>query len=200
MFRIGKANEGDEEQRRASADSAIIARRAEVDAMPFAPGIDPAALSETIAKWRDDLIKLIEDWRGALGVIYPADLEAFAELGILEVFKGPQEFLGTTGLVFAGFGDHDVFPAMVAHDSHGIVAGRHVSVEKSRVAISHDLTAWLSAFAQTSMSDTFNLGLSEDIYASMMQALSHGLRDFASTIAEAGGTDAAQIADLDGLI
>jgi hypothetical protein len=68
------------------------------------------------------------------------------------------------------------------------------------VAISHDLPAWLSAFAQTSMSDTFNLGLSEDIYASMMQALTDGLKDFASALAQSSAVDLAQIPDLDGLI
>jgi len=200
LFRIQNVKEVEENKRRASADAALSTRRAEVDAMPLTGGIDPDAPSEAIATWRGDLIKMIEDWRAGIGVTYPSDLVAFAELGILEVFKRPGEFLGTTGLVFAGFGDHDVFPAMVAHNSHGIVAGRHVSVPSSQVAISHDLPAWLSAFAQTSMSDTFNLGLSEDIYASMMQALTDGLKDFASALAQSSAVDLAQIPDLDGLI
>jgi hypothetical protein len=50
------------------------------------------------------------------------------------------------------------------------------------------------------MSDTFNLGLSEDIYTSMMHALTHGLKDFASAIAQPSAIDIAQIPNLDGLI
>jgi hypothetical protein len=200
LLRIESTNEPDENKRRASAEAAIYTRRAEVDAMPLSAGIDPTAPSEAIAAWRDDLVKMIEDWRATIGVTYPSDLVAFSELGILEVFKAPGEFLGTTGLVFAGFGDHDVFPAMVAYNSHGIAAGRHASVLSSQMAISYDLPAWLSAFAQTSMSDTFNLGLSEDIYTSMMHALTHGLKDFASAIAQPSAIDIAQIPNLDGLI
>ncbi|MGC2160758.1 MAG: hypothetical protein WA634_02510, partial [Silvibacterium sp.] len=76
------------------------------------------------------------------------------------VFKRPEDHLGRTGIVFAGFGDHDIFPSMIEYSSSGMVAGKHVSSEVSKASIDHELPAWLSAFAQTAMSDTFSLGLS----------------------------------------
>jgi hypothetical protein len=181
-------------------DAAVAARRAAVDLMPFAPGIDQAAADQTIASWRDDLVQMIEAWRAVFKVTYPSDIESFAELGILEVFKNPQEFLGKTGLVFAGFGDHDIFPAMVAYDSYGIIAAKHIAKETSRGAITHDVPALLSTFAQTSMSDTFSLGLSQDVYTSVMQALRAGLGIFAEQVATASGGQPNNIADLAGLI
>jgi len=116
-------------------DAAVAARRAAVDLMPFAPGIDQAAADQTIASWRDDLVQMIEAWRAAFNVTYPSNIEFFAELGIVEVFKNPQDFLGKTGLVFAGFGDHDIFPAMVAYESYGIMANKHIAKEVSRLEI-----------------------------------------------------------------
>jgi len=100
---------------------------------------------------------------------FPSDLKLFAELGILEVFKEPGKQLGTTGLVFAGFGDHDIFPAFCEYKSCGIVAGKHVANEVKTVAITHDTPAWLDSFAQTDMSDTFSMGISKGVYESVMR-------------------------------
>jgi hypothetical protein len=109
--------------------------------------------------------------------MFPSNVDDLADLGIIEIFKNPKGFLATTGLVFAGFGDHDIFPAMIEYRSYGMVAGKHVANEQARVSIDHQNPAWLSAFAQTSMSDTFSLGLSQDVYASVMQALAEGLEN-----------------------
>src|SRR5262245_49647061 len=98
--------------------------------MPLAPGIEQDNASGIIASWSGDLAKVLESWRGAFDeVAYPTDIAALAQLGILEVFKSPKEYMGTTGLVFAGFGDHDIFPAMIAYTSCGMIAGKHVSRE-----------------------------------------------------------------------
>ncbi len=45
------------------------------------------------------------------------------------------------------------------------------------------------------MSDTFALGVSEDVYKSMMQALNDGLKSFAEKIAKASGGELAKIKD-----
>ena len=168
--------------------------------MGLAPCIDQETPAKIVATWRDDLVKMIEDLQDALGLTYPTDMASFAELGILEVFKNPQEFMGTTGLVFAGFGDHEIFPAMIEYSSCGMVAGKHVSREVSRMAIDHEMPAWLSAFAQTSMSDTFSLGLSEDVYSSLMQSLNECLTPFAEEISRVSGGDITKIDNLDALI
>jgi hypothetical protein len=199
LFRIGKIGE-DDNANRAAAEAGIAARRAEVDAMPLAPGIEEGP-PRIVASWGDDLVKMLENWRGAFDkIVYPTDIRGLAELGILEIFKSPQEFMGTTGLVFAGFGDHDVFPAMIAYTSYGMIAGKHVAHETVRMALDHETPAWLSAFAQTSMSDTFSLGLSQDVYTSVMESLSEGLHPFAEAICDAVGGDIAKVPDLAALI
>ena len=115
-------------------------------------------------------------------------------------FKVPQDLVGTTGLVFAGFGDHDVFPAMVEYESCGMIAGKHVAREVSRAAVNHDIPAWHSAFAQTSMSETFSLGLSQDIYTSLCTALTERLGPFAEDAIRASGGEISRIADIKSLV
>ena len=76
-----------------------------------------------------------------------------------------------------------------------------MSRAKSRVPRNHhDIPAWLSAFAQTSMSDTFSLGLSQDIYTSLMTALRERLRPFAEEVVRASGGDANRIADVNNMV
>jgi hypothetical protein len=69
-----------------------------------------------------------------------------------------------------------------------------------RNAIDHSLPATLNAFAQTSMSDSFSLGFSEDVYKALMAVLNQKLREFAGTICDAAGTQVSAIQSLDELI
>jgi hypothetical protein len=124
----------------------------------------------------------------------------FAELAIHEVFKRPGDLFGSAGLVFAGFGDHDIFPHMIEYLSNGMLEGTQVIAESSRGAIDHSLPATLNAFAQTSMSDTFSLGFSEDVYKALMVVLNQKLREFAGAICDAAGSQASAIQNLDELI
>ena len=166
----------------AQTDLLVTGRRVELNAKPLPPNIDAAHVAQIAALWRDDLLVLMEEWREVFGSSFPSDALPFAELGILEVFKDPGKQLGTTGLVFAGFGDHDIFPAFCEYRSCGIVAGKHVAIEVKQVAITHDTPAWLDSFAQTDMSDTFSMGISRDVYISVMRAIQGGLNDFAKAV------------------
>src|SRR5229473_1789994 len=73
LFRTKSKDDADEHQRRADVDAAVAARRAEVDAMPLSPCIDIETVASTIASWRDELVKMIEEWQSGLenmGEIY----------------------------------------------------------------------------------------------------------------------------------
>lgn len=98
------------EARLAATDALVATRRKVLDAKPFLSNVDGQHFDQTLALWKGDLVQSIEEWRDAFGSSFPSDIASFAELGILEVFKDPGQQLGTTGLVFAGYGDHDIFP------------------------------------------------------------------------------------------
>lgn len=116
---------------------------------------------------------------------YPPDISRLCEVAIQDVLKNPGERLPRTGLVFAGFGDAEIFPSMLEYQSCGVVQGRHISLPGLTERIDHETPASLSAFAQTSMSDTFTLGLSFDAFNSLTVALDTGLRRFAGDLFKA---------------
>src|SRR5438094_1967777 len=60
-----------------------------------------------------------------------------ARVAMLDVFRRPAEFFGTAGLVFAGYGDHDVFPRMIEYQSAGMLEGTQVIHEVRRETIDH---------------------------------------------------------------
>lgn len=185
-------DEADQEER-------ISARVDEVRAT-----LDGLDLSDCIGN--DIATKVIDELSGPLGAILietakawdvrlPSDSKRLIETSLWEVMKRPEQNLSTTGLVFAGFGDHEIFPAMVEYESCGMVGGKHIFRMKQSDKIDHDTPASVRAFAQTSMTDTFALGLSIDAYSSLMVAVKEELANFLPEVAAASGGDFTKIAD-----
>lgn len=185
--------QGTAEERVQRTDAAVAAELAAVDALPFAPGLDQGFADELIGKMVDELVVLLREWIPGLLLVEPTDIHELARVGIKRTLKAPERYLGTTGLVFAGFGDHDVFPVMVEYKSCGLVDSRHIARLGEEMAIDHARPAWLSAFAQTSMSDTFLMGFSGDIFVSIIGAVRKELHGFVDSAVRAAGGDPAAI-------
>ena len=131
---------------------------------------------------KPDLVRMLSEWKDRTPASYPSDVDALADIGMLDVFVRPDQFLNATGLVFSGFGDHDIFPSMIEYKSCGILIGKHIATEVSKNSISHMNPAHLSAFAQTSMVDTFYLGLSGDVFGSVIRSINEELRVFSTDV------------------
>lgn len=189
-----------DDQKRDVINIALDARTAELAGMPLLARVDPDRAADLTASYRDDLEQLVQDWLPGLDFGYVNRAAQIAVNGIDEMLKAAPAFIGCTGLVFAGFGDRDPFPTMIQFQCSGILAGKLAAWEEKQAVIDHTTPAWISAFAQTAMSDTFTLGLSEDVYTSIIEALAGELGPFADEIARQSGGNIASIADLDGLV
>lgn len=186
--------DGSEDERRAATNAFAPQALRNLQDKPYHPCL--AAIAEQILVDEvPPLVALLEEWREDLGNDYPDDVGPLAQLGLKLILQAPQDHLGTTGLVFAGYGDHDVFPTMVEYRSSSIVNNCHIHDELSKGTIDHDTPASLSAFAQTSMSDTFSLGLSEEAYSAFMVAVDEGLTDFGADLMTAAGVEPGAVAD-----
>lgn len=116
------------------------------------------------------------------------NMEMLATCALRRVLAFPAEYFSTAGLVFAGFGDDDVFPAMQEYSSAGYINNTAISSLSREDTISHQLPASLTAFAQTSMADTFTLGFSADVYSAFMDSVRKCTEEFAkSIVADSGG-------------
>lgn len=180
-------------------DHRVGVERQELDQKQLPDGLVPAEADLTVAAW---LPEMVEQLNGYLddSVPRPNDLGPLAELGLWSVLKEPKARLDTTGLVFAGFGDHDVFPSHVHYTSCGVVGGKHIAVEEGRAEITHDIPADLSAFAQRSMIDTFQLGLDHSVFSDGMACFADALREIVGKVIDESGGDAAKIADLEAIL
>jgi hypothetical protein len=104
-----------------------------------------------------------------------------------------------TGLVFAGFGERQVFPEVVAFQNCQMHGTKFVAMEETVDRVDYRVPAVIKAFAQTSMIDTFSLGLSGEIFVTVQEALAEELRLMANEINGKVGTPLSK-ADISKLI
>ena len=169
------ANENADQQKEV-ATQLFETRRAEV-----AADVDICAGAEAIIR---DIRRLyLGEVRSALTQDHSAFEDYFVidelvTLGILGLFKKKWTSLQSTGLVIAGFGFRDYFPALEQHECYGVLAGRVIAqkVQRGDRAISHDSPSEIVPLAQCEMADTFMFGASNDALNAMDRALSTSLR------------------------
>jgi len=182
---IFQVNEGEKEAQIQARRELIASRKIALETVPLHASLPAQQLEDVPGNCLDDVKEAIK-WVATIGFLEEADLEDLANVAILDVLKNPDDAFGRTGLVFAGFGDHDIFPAMAEYRSFGVVFDHHVVDKISQQNVTHEISARIMAFAQTSMSDTFSMGLSEGVYGSVMKEIDDGLTAFMGTLGDKG--------------
>lgn len=184
----------------AAVEAALKTNRDRALAQPAPKCLEDVHVFKVAGDLRGEVGKILTSLLNLLEIDRLEEADSFCVAALHEVIKNPSLYLDTTGLVFAGFGDHEIFPAMVEFESQGMVGGKHIYERKRGVALDHHQPAWLQAFAQTEMVDTFNAGFSFDAYSAIMVGVGDNLRNFAEEIAVKSGGDFAAIDDIDSLI
>ncbi|HGG04127.1 MAG TPA: hypothetical protein ENK28_01605 [Aliiroseovarius sp.] len=146
-------------------------------------------IEELTVSINNDLINEFDKWVGFANVT-DAD-EATRDKVIEEATKQALNTLARgnnyTGLVFAGFGDHSVFPELVSYSQCKLWGTRFIASGKKVEKVTHDIPAVLSAFAQSSMTDTFESGLSFDVFVKMRETFAGELKSLADSLSEISG-------------
>lgn len=146
---------------------------------------------ELTASTKNDVINEFEKW---VGIVKVTDIdEATREQAIEEATKQALNLLARennySGLIFAGFGDHSVFPELVSYSQCKLWGTKFVASGKKVEKVTHDIPAVLSAFAQSSMTDTFEVGLSFDVFTKMQETFAGELKSISVSLNElSGGT------------
>lgn len=91
----------------------------------------------------------------------------------LDHLKG--EDAPATGLVLVGFGDNSVFPEQLHLVGCRFWDQEFQEDRRDSAATSHETPAVISGFAQTSMTDTFMIGFSLDVWMAVTDALAIGI-------------------------
>lgn len=177
------------EEQQKHADAVAKALNKEVSQFDIHRALEHADLTE----WRKTVVAKLEDalveFDGKLGPKkLPTRLTDFASDCVELVIRKPELFLSTTGLVFAGYGREEFFPSIVEYQSCGMIAGKHIANEERSDEITHSKPAWVSGFAQTSMIDTFEMGISREVYNDVASSVSNGLKELRTQITKALGS------------
>jgi len=158
---------------------------------------DQTAVESAIQKWSSDVVESISKTMTSIHVDEIIELEEIAQVIISELLKNPAEYLSETGLVFCGFGDKEIFPSALEYKLCGMINDKAVVFEGEKDVIDHETPAAIRAFAQTSMADTFTIGISGDIYAKVMNAVQDELQEFARLILAKHGVEEDNFEDIE---
>lgn len=150
---------------------------------------------ETAPNIGSEEIELLETMYGdfILGVIK----QYFEHRDLLDAWKDRLKFIAinifvrvsksyphplTTGFVFAGFGDKELFPAFYAHIVVGVVNGKVVHLRHSKSQISARIPAALGAFAQHETTDLFINGIDPHLLIELSKFQRSYFLDYPETV------------------
>jgi hypothetical protein len=185
----------------AKFDAEILRLRGSLEEQPLSSDLDPEWVEKNIIIWVPELAEIIDKYLNIPDQEpRSTDFIALSELALWTLLKNSEDHLGSTGLVIAGYGDHDIFPSYVQYICSGLIGGKCLFREESRKAIDHERAADLSAFAQTGMIDTFQLGLDSSVFADANLSFVEAVRGFADEVVQESGGNLASIGDLDRMV
>lgn len=82
---------------------------------------------------------------------------------ILALIRNQEQFSYYTGLVFAGFGDKQIFPSLLSINVHFAIQNRLKYYETDNVSITHDMNSAIRPFAQTDAMNTILTGIAPNL-------------------------------------
>ena len=107
---------------------------------------------------------------------------------IVGILQSKSFLFGSTGLVFVGYGDEQIYPALYSIETDGIVNGALRYGKTHDITISDERQCDLVPFAQTDVMNTFIQGMNPDIHHiikdSLDKSLSITLETYNNTVIE----------------
>lgn len=155
---------------------------ADVDALPVAPPFDATDLEGALGKYRPGVEKVVREASAAFDDAPNINVEQLAELSIRRLLKAPTALMQPTGVVIAGYGDHDYFPKYHEYQCHGLLLGKFLQKSIDSRSVGLDRPAEIKAFATTDMVNTFQIGFSPDTFTTVRDELNKTLHAFADAL------------------
>jgi len=176
----------------AAYDAFFATALAEVEKQPVAAPFEAADVDTAAARFKGELAAQL---KASIERYEPdtsphVDCDQLSELGIKAIFRKPTALMAPTGVVIAGYGDHEFFPGYEEYKCYGLLHGKFLfeKVESQKIAV--DKPAYINGFATTSMIMTFESGYSPDVFNSVVSEFGTILKNFAEKVkSEVGAAD-----------
>lgn len=176
----------------------LTQRIADVTAMPLYDGFTQDDLNAALAKHLTAVESGMQDLVAAFHVEQHVNRAQLAELAIRALINNPTHLMDSSGVVIAGFADQDYFPRFAEFSCYGIVLGKLVKKAEDPQQVSRENPASIKAFAMTDMVNTFQLGVSPDVYRAGYAEWRKSLRALAEALTQ--GAAVAPTVNVDELI
>jgi len=93
-----------------------------------------------------------------------------------------KRFMGSSGIVIAGYGNDEFFPSFYSFRCFGFLDSHFLWMQTNEGHTSDDKPATIEPFATTSMINTFQMGISPDVFEQVTQATTNCLRTFSEEL------------------
>jgi len=142
--------------------AALDGRIASLTATPEQEWADGLTEQDVLATHGDDIAEFVSEVfaEDILPDPQKAKIVALLAWSLLKAYQRGQ----LTGLVFAGFGQNEIFPSLVSYEVYGLISGRLKFQKIARFDVDRKLVpdAAVIPFAQKEMVDRFMYGIDEE--------------------------------------
>jgi hypothetical protein len=165
-------------------DAALAQAEAEVDAMPLPDLFDQADIANAAAKTTAVLTTevpasvLLFSQQASRSYLIPRFIAALAQLAVKEFLDYADE----TGVVIAGYGKEDFFPALEVYDCYGFLGDRLILRRHDPRMMDASSPAVIQPFATTHMIDTFRMGVAPDVLGNTYRSTTKALSDLGARV------------------
>ncbi len=154
-----------------------------LDRKDLLDGFEEEELEKALNQYSEDISNQIAENLKNIGMDGEIDAKLLTTICIKAKFKEINNLGNETGVVFAGYGDHEFYPSFKEYKCLGFVNNKLVKIEESSESINDDNVSCITPFATTSMINTFMVGFSEDVYSNTRNQLKNTLEKFGSQLA-----------------
>jgi len=185
---VKKASDGEENQK---AYQALFEKYySEAIAKPRSKYFTKADIKKAIARYKRDTETEIRKLLEYLKIEVKIDVSKLAETAIQSLFKEHLQYMSSSGVVIAGFGDHDYFPGYEEYICYGILMGKILFEKTDSKKVDVENPSSIKAFATTAMVSTFLTGISPDVYVQINLEFRKALKALGDKVKEeSGGKD-----------
>lgn len=161
----------------------------EVERTPLPDLISEVDIANALAKASTAFAEAAE---GALAIFQQDAARAplipnFVTVLIKFAVKDFLNFASLTGVVIAGYGKDDYFPALEVFECYGFLGDRLILSRQAPRAMDAESPAVIQPFATTSMIDTFRFGVAPDVFGAVLDSTSSAMADFGKKVMEECG-------------
>ena len=171
------------DNKRKEAIETILANDlAQIDAEALPAHFEQTDLENALTSYSGELAKTLGKQYASSEEVRRVDFSRLAELSIKLLLKRYTNYMDKTGIVLAGFGENDYFPAYREYDCFGLLLGKLLFHEKEQKHIERDTPSSIKPFATTAMVNTFVAGFSPDVLNLVESETRKSLREFAESL------------------